>query len=160
MFKSKGQSGKPLATNVPYGYRKDPEDKTHWLVDEAAAVIVREVFHLCISGYGPSHIARMLTERRVMNPTAYARSRGVNIPDNREYTDDYTWGTSTITHMLARQEYLGRTVNFKTHRKSYKQKKLLRMILRSGLFSRTRTRQSSTRKLSILCNEFVTEDAA
>ena len=122
VFKSKGRSGKPLATNVPYGYRKDPEDKTHWLVDEAAAVIVREVFHLCISGYGPSQIARMLTERRVMNPTAYARSRGVNIPDNREYSDDYTWGASTITHMPARQEYLGRTVNFKTHRKSYKQK--------------------------------------
>ena len=50
----------------------------------------------------------------------------MNIPDNREYTDDYTWGTSTITHMLARQEYLGRTVNFKTHRKSYKHKKLLK----------------------------------
>ena len=126
VFKSKGQSGKPLATNVPYGYRKDPEDKHRWLVDEPAAAVVREVFHLCVSGYGPSQIARMLTERHIMNPTAYAKSRGVNIPDNRDYTDDYTWSTSTITHMLARQEYLGRTVNFKTHRKSYKQKKLLK----------------------------------
>ena len=126
VFKTKGQSGKPLATNVPYGYCKDPEDKHHWLVDEPAAAIVREVFHLCVSGYGPSQIARLLTERRLLNPTAYARSRGVKIPDNREYTDDYTWGTSTITHMLSRQEYLGRTVNFKTHRKSYKQKKLLK----------------------------------
>ena len=126
VFKTKGQSGKPLATNVPYGYCKDPEDKHHWLVDEPAAAVVREVFHLCVSGYGPSQIARILTERRLLNPTAYARSRGVKIPDNRDYTDDYTWGTSTITHMLARQEYLGRTVNFKTHRKSYKQKKLLK----------------------------------
>lgn len=72
--------------------------------------------------YGPSQIARMLTKRHVKNPTSYAKSRGINIPDNRDYTDDYTWGTSTITHMLARQEYLGRTVNFKTRRKSYKQK--------------------------------------
>lgn len=126
VFKSKGQAGKPLATNVPYGYRKDPKDKHRWLVDEPAATVVREIFHLCVSGYGPSQIARILTERRIMNPTAYAKSRGVNIPDNRDYTDDYTWGTSTITHMLSRQEYLGRTVNFKTHRKSYKQKKVLK----------------------------------
>lgn len=27
VFKAKGQSGKPLSTNPPYGYIKDPEDK-------------------------------------------------------------------------------------------------------------------------------------
>ncbi|MGI6164361.1 MAG: hypothetical protein ACOYEQ_10650, partial [Bacillota bacterium] len=27
VFKSKGQSGKPLCTNPPYGYIKDPKDK-------------------------------------------------------------------------------------------------------------------------------------
>lgn len=48
VFKAKGQSGKPLSTNPPYGYVKDPEDKTHWLVDEKAAEVVREIFRLCI----------------------------------------------------------------------------------------------------------------
>ncbi len=52
VFKAKGQSGKPLSTNPPYGYVKDPEDKTHWLVDEKAAEVVREIFRLCIQGYG------------------------------------------------------------------------------------------------------------
>ena len=52
VFKAKGQSGKPLSTNPPYGYVKDPEDKTHWLVDEKAAEVIREIFRLCIQGYG------------------------------------------------------------------------------------------------------------
>ena len=44
VFKAKGQSGKPLSTNPPYGYVKDPEDKTHWIIDEEAAAVVREIF--------------------------------------------------------------------------------------------------------------------
>lgn len=29
VFKAKGESGKPLCTNPPYGYVKDPQDKLH-----------------------------------------------------------------------------------------------------------------------------------
>lgn len=36
VFKAKGQAGKPLCTNPPYGYVKDPEDRLHWIVDEEA----------------------------------------------------------------------------------------------------------------------------
>jgi len=126
VFKSKGQSGKPLCTNPPYGYIKDPEDKTRWIVDEEAAKVVREAFHLCMQGYGPSQIAKEFTRRRIMNPTAHARKNGINIPDNRGHDDDYVWRGSTIVHMLSRQEYLGHTVNFKTYRKSYKQKKQMK----------------------------------
>ena len=125
VFKSKGESGKPLSTNVPYGYKKDPEDKHHWIIDEPAAKVVGEVFRLCVSGYGPSQIATELNARHILNPTAYAKSIGITKPDNRGHNDDYIWQGSTITHMLSRQEYLGHTVNFKTYRKSYKQKQQL-----------------------------------
>ena len=120
VFKSKGQSGKPLCTNPPYGYIKDPEDKNHWIIDEEAANVVREIFHLCVSGYGPQQIAREMMRRSYMNPTAYARAHGRATPDNRTVGDDYTWQNSTISHILTRMEYLGHTVNFKTYRKSYK----------------------------------------
>ncbi|MCK9349898.1 MAG: recombinase family protein [Clostridiales bacterium] len=126
VFKSKGQSGKPLCTNPPYGYIKDPADKTHWIVDKEAAKVVKEAFHLCMQGYGPTQIAKEFRKRRIMNPTAHAKANGVNIPDNRGHEDDYIWRGSTIVHMLSRQEYLGHTVNFKTYRKSYKQKKQMK----------------------------------
>jgi DNA invertase Pin-like site-specific DNA recombinase len=126
VFKSKGQSGKPLCTNPPYGYIKDPEDKMHWIVDEEATKVVKEAFHLCMQGYGPTQIAKEFSKRKIMNPTAHAKASGINIPDNRGHDDDYVWRGSTIVHMLSRQEYLGHTVNFKTYRKSYKQKKQLK----------------------------------
>lgn len=126
VFKSKGQSGKPLCTNPPYGYIKDPEDKHHWIVDEEAAEIVKEAFRLCVQGYGVSQIASIFTEKKLLNPTAYAKTKGRSIPDNRDpIHKDYHWADSTVSHMLSRQEYLGHTVNFKTYRKSYKNKKQL-----------------------------------
>lgn len=127
VFKAKGQAGKPLCTNPPYGYVKDPEDKLHWIVDEEAAKVVRDIFRLCVQGYGVSQIANEINKRHIMNPTAHLKSLGIGVPDNREDEhDDYRWQGSTISHMLSRQEYLGHTVNFKTYRKSYKQKKQLK----------------------------------
>lgn len=126
VFKAKGQAGKPLCTHPPYGYIKDPQDKLHWIVDEEAAENVREVFRLCVQGYGVTQIAGEMSRRHVMNPTAYAKANGRSISDTRSNIGDYTWSDSTVSHMLSRPEYLGHTVNFKTYRKSYKQKKQLK----------------------------------
>lgn len=125
VFKAKGQSGKPLIVNVPYGYKKDPEDKAHWLVDDEAAAVVRDIFQLCVQGNGVSQIARILTSRHVMIPTAYARTHGFSSPHPDAVCGDYKWHGSTISTILSRREYLGHTINFKTYRKSYKNKKKL-----------------------------------
>ncbi len=125
VFKAKGQSGKPLSTNPPYGYIKDPNNKNHWIIEESSAAVVREIFNLCVAGYGPSQIGNILTQRGCMNPTAHVRSLGITKADHRTVGDDYTWQPSTVAHILERREYLGCTANFKTHRKSYKCKKLL-----------------------------------
>ena len=122
VFKAKGESGKPLCTNPPYGYLKDPADKHHWIVDEVAADVVRDIFHMCVAGKGPSQIAKALTERKIPIPTAHLRSMGINTPV-KVSEDIYAWQQATISHILEKQEYLGHTVNFKTQRKSYKQKK-------------------------------------
>lgn len=123
VIKAKGQSGKPIAVTPVYGYLKDPQDKNHWIVDEEAAAVVREIFSLCIKGYGVSQIAKELTRRKIEIPTAHLVSLGIR--ENVVYTDNdaYQWEDSTVTKILQRQEYLGHTVNFKTHSKSYKCKK-------------------------------------
>ncbi len=126
VFKAKGQSGKSLATIPPYGYIKDPEDKNHWIVDEEAAEVVREIFHLCVSGYGPTKLANELQRRKILTPVEYAKSKGWPVRSVKQQDDPFAWDTSTVVHILERQEYLGNTVNFKTYRKSYKQKKTLR----------------------------------
>lgn len=43
--KAKGERGERLTVHVPYGYRKDPEDKTKWIIDEEAAQVVKKIFY-------------------------------------------------------------------------------------------------------------------
>ena len=120
-FKSKGQSGKPLAVVAPYGYIKSETDKNIWEIDEEAAQVVRRIFKMCINGLGPGQIARKLTEENVLIPTAYARSKGRK--GTKPYKNPTIWGAQTVGKILERPEYIGHTVNFRTEVKSYKTKK-------------------------------------
>ena len=120
--KAKGERGVPLTTNVPFGYLKDPEDKTKWIVDEAAAMVVKRIFKLCMEGRGPMQIAKLLQEEKVLNPTAYKRRAGIKTP-SPETDVPYHWNTNTVVHILERREYTGCTVNFKTYTNSIWDKK-------------------------------------
>ena len=120
--KAKGERGVPLTTNIPFGYLKDPNDKTRWIVDEAAAQVVKRIFRLCMEGRGPMQIAKVLQEEKVLNPTAYKRRTGIKTP-SPETSYPYHWNTNTIVHILERREYTGCKVNFKTYTNSIWDKK-------------------------------------
>ena len=120
VFKAKGQSGKHLSNPI-YGYKHSETDKNLWLIDDEAAEVVRKIFHLCIDGYGPAQIARILTEQGIPTPTAYALSQGRD--NGHKNAKLHRWGNETIAHILEKAEYCGHTVNFRTHVKSYKNKK-------------------------------------
>ena len=117
--RSKGMAGEHIGSHPPYGYRKNPENKKEWIVDEEAAEVVREIFRLCVSGYGPTQIAKMLTEREILCPTYYALERGEK-PRTVLPPHKYAWNGPVVAMILDRVDYLGHTVNFKTHNKSYK----------------------------------------
>ena len=118
-FKMKGESGKHLTTNLPFGYIKDKDDKDKWLIDEPAAIVVRKIFDLCANGFGPLQIAKRLRAEEVLIPTAYYAQR-----DGKLYErDPFNWDQKTVAGILERVEYLGHTVNFKTTSKNYKSKK-------------------------------------
>lgn len=120
--KAKGLAGEHMSCVAPYGYRKNPDNPKEWLIDEESAEVAREIFRLCVDGYGPRRIANILTERKILIPSAYALEKGYavrnNIPKN-----PCQWSSTVVVDVLERMDYLGHTVNFKTHRKSYKQKK-------------------------------------
>ena len=119
VLKNKGESGISLANNVPYGYKKDENDKTKWLVDETSAKVVKEIFNLFIQGHGTFEIARILRERKVLTPSEYNASISRN-SINQDY--QYKWCGTTVAGILDRQEYIGDTVNFKSTTRSYKDK--------------------------------------
>lgn len=122
VFKAKGESGKPLCTTPPFGYKKDPDDKNHWIVDEDAAKVVKYIFQLCVEGYGPTQIAHKLKDEGIFTPSYYFKSIGL-YPTAIITEEPCKWSARTVANILDKQEYLGHTINFKTRRKSYKIKK-------------------------------------
>ena len=126
VMKAKGNAGKHLATHPPLGYKKDPNDKEKWVIDERGAKTVREIFSLCMNGYGPTQIARILTERKIDTPVVYFHKHGLPTPAKlRE--DSEIWDQKSVARILENVEYTGCTVNFKTYKKSYKSKKRIKL---------------------------------
>ena len=123
VMQSKGMSGKPLTTNPPFGYMKNPDNKDEWIVNEPAAKIVRKIFDLCVSGLGPTQIAKRLKAEKVLTPTEYWNSIGRKCGKPPERS--FNWCSATVSDILAKQEYCGDTVNFRTTSKSFKLKKRL-----------------------------------
>lgn len=126
VMKAKGNAGKHLATHPPLGYKKDPNDKEKWVIDERGAETVREIFSLCMNGYGPTQIARILTERKVDTPVVYFHKHGLPTPSKIRDGSEI-WDQKSVARILENLEYTGCTVNFKTYKKSYKSKKRIKL---------------------------------
>lgn len=122
--KIKGNSGIPLGP-PPYGYMKDPNEPTKWIIDEEAAAVVRRIVSLRFDGFGPEQIAQILTENQILCPLEYAAAKGNRKANRRTNPNPYFWKSQTVARMLSLEEYCGDVINFKTYSKSYKNKRRL-----------------------------------
>ena len=132
VIRNKGESGKPLTNTPPLGYMKDPNDKNKWLIDERCAPTIREIFRLCVNGYNALAIAKILTEKGYDTPKAFYLKQGRNMYRN-DTTEPYLWHRSTVYKILRNPNYIGHLVNFKTTRKSYKNKRFDDINIFAGL---------------------------
>ena len=115
------QNGFHIGSFALYGYKKDPNQKGHLIIDEEAASVVREVFTLFSQGYGKTAIARILNDRGVPNPTEYKRRQGLRYkqPERKNST---LWKYFAIADMLENEIYIGNMVQGKYGSISYKTK--------------------------------------
>ena len=120
VLRAKGMSGKHVSPVPPYGYKKDERDKTKWVIDEEAALVVREIYRLYLEGAGTKEIADILTARGIETPIIYFKRRGMPVRSKSEVPD--VWSMATVAGILKQEAYTGCTVNFKTRKKSYKTK--------------------------------------
>lgn len=110
VFNAKGNSGKPLTTNPPYGYLKDPEDKNHWIIDEEVAPVVPDIFKMCVAGKGPSQISKELMRRGIPTPAEHYQALGISTPAKLPDQPGF-WQQRTIADMLLFSKSFG----FKTN---------------------------------------------
>lgn len=121
VFKARMKNGLRCSGSIPYGYKRDKDDKQQLIVDEPAAEVVREIYRLCCQGVGINEIAATLQREKILIPSAYAAKYFPENCRHRQCKDPYRWNATTIGYILERQEYLGHTVlgksvceNFKT----------------------------------------------
>ncbi|MBE6552641.1 MAG: DUF4368 domain-containing protein, partial [Ruminococcaceae bacterium] len=115
------ENGFHIGAFALYGYKKDPDQKGHLIIDEEAAAVVREVFTLFSQGYGKTAIARMLNDRGIPNPTEYKRLHGLRYQQPKR-KNSTLWKYFAISDMLINEFYIGNMVQGKYGSVSYKTK--------------------------------------
>ena len=124
----KGESGKPTTNSAIYGYKKLPGDKYTWHIDEEAAAVVRRIFRLTIEGKGPYDIARILYDDKVETPAVYFGKQNKGIwKSKEEFPNPYNWSGYIVAQILSKPEYMGHTVNFRSHKQSYKDRTAIKI---------------------------------
>lgn len=130
---ARARDGKVMATYSTYGYKKDPNDKNHYIVDEETAPIVQRIFALAKTGMTPTAIGKILTDEKVTVP-----SESVGNVHTRKGEIKRGWNRNTVVKILQNVTYLGWVSNGNVKKASYKSKKMLIMpkenrIIKKGM---------------------------
>ena len=112
------KAGNFLGVTAPYGYKKDPNNKFHLVINEKEAEVVKRVFRLYLEGNGLTKIAQILTKDGVPVP---GESR--NIGKTIKTALYSSWKQTTIRRILDNRVYLGELVQFKRRKINYKSKR-------------------------------------
>ena len=116
------KNGKFIGAFAPYGYQKDPADRSHLIPDEPAASVVRRIFSLYIQGFGKGTIAKMLNEEDIPCPSRYKNENGLGYK-NQHCKGSPLWRYYSISSIIGNEVYIGNLVQNKSHSVSYKTKK-------------------------------------
>lgn len=110
-FRAKQRRGESVSAFAPYGYRKAPENKNHFVVDREAAETVRYIFEQKAKGATYRDIARSLNKKGVLSPIEYKRSAGICLHVNQKCKGPCLWSDSAIKRILTNETYLGKLVS-------------------------------------------------
>ena len=106
---------------APLGYRKDPDQHGHLLIDEETAPIIRHIFDMALQGHGPNYIRRRLEEERVPCPAWWNRERGLRNTRKTKWEKAdpengmYIWDFTVIKDLLLNPVYIGCMASQKRH---------------------------------------------
>lgn len=116
----KRKQGKHIGSFACYGYKKDPEDHNHLVIDEEAAEVVRDIYRWYISGMSMLSISQKLNAMGVPNPSSYKKMQGLKYKNRYENIGRGKWPDSSIRRILNNQMYIGNLVQGTLKIKSYK----------------------------------------
>ena len=103
----------------PYGYRKDPDNCHHLLVNEDTAPVVRQIFQWTADGMPLNVVVKRLNEANILTPGFYAASIGLIA--SKKLMGSGKWQTWTVAKILSEETYTGDMVQGKHSSVGHKQ---------------------------------------
>ena len=116
-FKEYRKEGKWTGGEIPLGYKKDPHNKYHFIIDEKGKEIVERIFNLALSNMSLDKIVKILIKEKVPLPSV--------IKNNKRNLSINLWSTRTIKSILQNEIYLGHMIQGKTTRLNHKSNKVI-----------------------------------
>lgn len=119
----KREKGDFIGAFAVYGYRKDPQNINHLLVDTYAAGIVKKIFAWKIAGFSNLAIAKKLDGMGILSPMEYKKSQGVKFSTGFITNVKTKWSAVAVKRILANELYTGTMVQGKNEKISHKVKR-------------------------------------
>ena len=122
-------NGGHWGSHTPLGYRRDPEQMGHLLIDPDTKWIVEKIFDLAAHGMGAAKITRILVEEQIPTPgwLHYAKEGTYaqfyqDAPEKKRYN----WSIAAVRKILKDENYIGNSIHNRLSVVSFKNKKLTR----------------------------------
>ncbi len=118
--------GKFTGSFAPYGYKKDPEERSHLIPDSHASMVVKEIFLWKIQGYSQGRIAHFLNQRGELSPYQYKKYKGDSYQSGFAKGEEGGWSPTAVGRILENSIYMGTLIQGKRTTKNYKTKELIK----------------------------------
>lgn len=128
-FHTRFANGAHYGAYAPLGYRKDPAQTGHLLIDPDTKWIIEKIFDLALHGAGAAKITRILMEEKVSTPVwVNFRRNGTfaHVFEGADETKRYQWTISQVKSILKDENYIGNSVHNRQSTVSFKNKKVVR----------------------------------
>lgn len=118
-LKAKRQRGDYIGNYAPHGYRKDPENKNHLLVDPESAPVIQRLFDYFDQGNSYMAVARMLNEAGYPSPERYRFEQGI-LTNYSKIASSILWTRRVVKDILQNIAYIGHLAQGKSTKCLYK----------------------------------------
>ena len=117
-LRAKMKEGKFVGARAPYGYKKDPKNKNHLIINRSQSLIVKRIYKMFLEGLTPYKIAKELTDKQIKAPAEYYNFKWKNKINNN------IWNSKTVKDILTNRIYTGDLVQNKRNKINYKVNKI------------------------------------
>ena len=105
-LRAKMERGDYIGNYAPHGYRKDPENKNHLLIDPETAPVIQQIFEWRAEGISYMGICKLLNDAGIPSPGQYKLNQGIETNNNKKKRT-VLWNKHKVTEILKDIVYIG-----------------------------------------------------